>query len=238
MKKLIPNLPENSSIKIIGLGGVGSIVARYLSIFLAAQNKECRLVLIDGDSFESSNATRMIFWSHGNKAEVVAEELRPRFIDSRLSLIAVPEYVKWSNLKVLIKDGDIVFLCVDNHASRKWISEHCEQLENTTMISGGNDGVDEKRNGTYGTVQLMTKGTPSLTTHHPEIAKPKDKHPDDLSCTDLVASTPQILFANLAVASAMLNTFFLHVCDASHYCELAFDIAEGLSRPTMPLKGL
>jgi hypothetical protein len=33
------------------------------------------------------------------------------------------------------------------------------------------------------------------------------------------------------VASAMLNTFWLHLCGASHYGELAFDIAEGLMRP-------
>ena len=30
-----PKLEENTSIKLIGLGGVGGIVARYLTIFLA-----------------------------------------------------------------------------------------------------------------------------------------------------------------------------------------------------------
>ena len=69
----------------------------------------------------------------------------------------------------------------------------------------------------------------------PEIENPADRLPTDLSCTELVASVPQILFANLAVASAMLNTLWLHLCGELHYGELAFDIADGLSRPVVLL---
>lgn len=232
---LKPELAENFSIKIIGLGGVGSIVARYLSIFLAAQAKEYRLVLIDGDSFEPGNATRMIFGSQGNKAEVVRDELLPRFTDSKLSIVAVPEYITKDNLPKLILPGEVVFLCVDNHTTRKLFDVLGDVV---IVISGGNDGIDTKRRGTYGNVQFVSKDTPTLTQYHPEIANPTDKHPEDKSCTELVVSTPQILFTNLAVASAMLNTFFLYACDSLQYCELAFDIAEAKMRPTMPLKGL
>lgn len=244
MNGLKPELPENTSIKIIGLGGVGSIVARYLSIFLAAQQKEYRLVLIDGDSFEPGNATRMIFGSHGNKAEVVRDELLTRFQDTKLSIVAVPEYITLANIAQLIKNQDIVFLCVDNHSTRKLVSDSVYWWDaSLVFISGGNDGVSEKRSGTFGNAQFyqIVKGkdiTPSLVKYHPEIANPADKHPEDKSCTELVVSTPQILFTNLAVASAMLNTFFLHCCGALNYCELAFDIAEGKMRPTMPLNGL
>lgn len=240
--KLIPSLTPGTSVKIIGLGGVGSIVARYLSIFLASLNQDHRLVLIDGDHFESGNATRMIFGSQGNKAEVVMEELLPRFEYSRLSIVAIPQYVTKENLPQLVHKNDIVFLCVDNHATRKLADEYCccQKPEGVVLISGGNDGVTEDRKGTFGNVQLYHEDseTPTLTHYHPEIANPKDKHPNDVSCTEALVSTPQILFANLAVASAMLNTFFLHVCGASHYSELAFDIAAGKMRPTIPLKGL
>jgi hypothetical protein len=54
----------------------------------------------------------------------------------------------------------------------------------------------------------------------------------------LVAAVPQVLFANLAVASALLNTLWLHLCGALHYGELAFDIAEGFMRPVVPLEPL
>ena len=43
-----------TTIKIVGLGGVGSIVARYLAVFLASLEQPLRLVLIDGDTFEPS----------------------------------------------------------------------------------------------------------------------------------------------------------------------------------------
>lgn len=241
---LKPELTPNTSIKIIGLGGVGSIVARYLSIFLASLDQECRLVLIDGDSFEMSNANRMIFGDCGNKAEVIRQELVPRFVHSKLSIHHVPEYFSNSNSFRLLQDGDIVFLCVDNHATRKLVGGHCEiELNDVVLISGGNDGVNDKRSGTYGTAQIYIQRngedlSPPIEQYHPEIATPADKHPEDKSCTDLIATTPQILFTNLAVASAMLNTFLLHCCDKLHYSELAFDIAAGRMRPVMPLKGL
>ena len=48
--------------------------------------------------------------------------------------------------------------------------------------------------------------TAPLDRFHPEIAHPQDRSPHDMSCLELVtAGVPQILFVNLAVASAMCN---------------------------------
>src|SRR6266850_5496351 len=88
---LQPSLPDNATVKIIGLGGVGSIVARYLAIFLASFGRVVRLVFIDGDDFEQTNSTRMIFGSCGNKAAVTQDELAPRFAESSLSIIDIEE---------------------------------------------------------------------------------------------------------------------------------------------------
>ena len=55
---LRPRVEHGATFKIIGLGGVGGIVARYLTTFLASLDAACRLVLIDGDEFEEKNATR------------------------------------------------------------------------------------------------------------------------------------------------------------------------------------
>ena len=55
--------------------------------------------------------------------------------------------------------------------------------------------------------------------------------PQDESCTDALSSVPQLLFANLATASVMLNAFWLCVSDELHYPELCFDIHDGLMRP-------
>ena len=244
-KVLHPRLPKGCHVTVIGLGGVGSIVARYAAVFLASFQENARLTLVDGDKFEPSNASRMLFGRHGNKAQVVRQELLPRFRQSRLSMDWSSEYVTPENIGRLIRPRGIVILCVDNHATRNLVSAHCSKLKNIVLISGGNDGVGKDssgkvRRGTYGNVQLYARKngkdiTPSLTQYHPEIAEPKDKMPHEMNCTELVLSKPQILFANMAVASAMLNTLLLHLSGATHYGELSFDIADGLMRPTIGL---
>ena len=242
---LQPHLPENAAIKLIGLGGVGSIVARYLATFLASLGSNARIVLIDGDSYEFSNANRMIFANCGNKATVLRDELIARLADSLLAFQAIEEYVTPENINRLIRDGDIVLLTVDNHATRKLVNDRCATLDQCCLVSGGNDGVGKDaagrvRRGTYGNVQIYLREsgvdrTPTLTRHHPEIANPADKLPTEQSCTELMASAPQILFANLTVAACMLNTFWLHLCGGLTYAELSFDIAEGLMRPIATL---
>jgi hypothetical protein len=246
-RPLQPILPENASVKLIGLGGVGGIAARYGAMFLASLQCPARLVLIDGDQFEASNATRMYFSAAGNKATVTRADLLDRFADSQLSLLAIPEYITPENIGRLIRKGDLVLCCVDNHATRKLLSDFCAaNLKDVCLISGGNDGVGPDASGkllrgTYGNVQIyLRRGgvelNPALTRYHAEIREPVDHLPSEKSCTELVASVPQILFANLMTASAMLNALWLYLCGGLHYSELEFDIADGLMRPS-PLPG-
>jgi len=243
---LKPKLPKHCVVTVIGLGGVGSIVARYGAVFLASLQQNCFLTLVDGDKFEPSNASRMLFGKHGNKAKVVALELLPRFRNSRLTLQAVKRYITTDNAGEMIRAGDIVILCVDNHATRKLVNDHCAKLKNIVLISGGNDGVGKdstgnNRLGTYGNVQIYIRRqgrdvTPSLSAYHPEIDNPKDKPPNELNCTELVVSKPQILFSNLAVASGILNTLLLYLSGQLPYSELGFDIAQGKAWPAVPIK--
>lgn len=239
---LRPCVEHGATFKIIGLGGVGGIVARYLTTFLASLDAACRLVLIDGDEFEEKNATRMLFSRCGNKAAVVLEELLPFVESADLDLDAVEEYVTEENLPRLIREGDVVILAVDNHATRKLVNDYCaSRLEEVCLISGGNDGVGPDGSGrdlrgTYGNVQVYLRAggedrSPSLVRFHPEIAEPADQLPTEESCTDLVLSVPQILFTNLATASALCNAVWLHLCGELHYGELCFDIRDGLMRP-------
>jgi hypothetical protein len=239
---LEPRIPANLSVKLIGLGGVGGPVARYLAAFLAAQSVASRLVLIDGDSFEPSNASRMIFGDCGNKAAVLRDELLPRVAESPLTLLAIEEYVSAENITRLIHEEEVVILAVDNHATRKLVNDYCAaQLRNVCLISGGNDGVSAApgarvHRGTYGNVQIYLRrdgrdASPSLSRFHPEITQPTDHHPSEKSCTEMVASTPQILFTNLIVATSILGSFWLHLCDRLHYSEVAFDLADAVMSP-------
>jgi len=241
---LEPRLADGQSVKLVGLGGVGSIVARYGAMFLASLAKEqnVRLVLIDGDAFEPKNASRMFFSDYGNKAAVTCDELLDRFADTRLTLVPVEEHVTDENAARLFHNGDVILSAVDNHATRKLLSDFCaRRLDDVVLISGGNDGVGHDstgkfRRGTYGNCQVYVRRggrdlSPSLTQFHDEIAHPADRPPTDKGCTEQLDSVPQLLLANLAAASAILNALLLYLCGALHYSELAFDVADGQMQP-------
>lgn len=239
--ELVCDLPDDSRVKVIGLGGIGCVVLQYLAVFLKSLDRPVRLVLIDGDRFEIANNRRMIFQTVGNKAEVKAAETVAWLGACEVSVVAVPRYITVESVEQLILPGDHVFLCVDNHPTRKLVSEHCARLPSVALFSGGNEGVDPPRErGTYGNVQVYLRQdgrdrTAPLTRFHPEIANPKGKLPTEASCVELAASTPQIVFTNLAVASAMLNAFFAHLCGRLTYQEVKLDVLEARMLPQLPL---
>ena len=214
-------------IKAIGIGGIGCALLPFLCRYLQYSEAHTRLTLIDGDRFERRNASRQAFSRLGNKAEVKSVELAQEY--EVLSFRAVPEYVTEANVGRLISAGEVVFLMVDNHASRNLVSHHAATLADLTLISGGNDYED-------GNVQVYVrqKGldlTPSLARYHPEIANPQDRNPAALSCEELMAAgAPQLLFANLMVASLMLNAFYAIRQGSLNYSEVYLDILQNVSR--------
>jgi molybdopterin/thiamine biosynthesis adenylyltransferase len=215
-------------IKAIGIGGIGCALLPFLCRYLQYSGDKARITLIDGDSFERANASRQAFTRLGNKAEVKARELAQEF--ENLSLRAASEFVTPENVSRLLREGDVIFLMVDNHASRKLVSGHAATLADVTLISGGNDFTD-------GNVQIYLRRegrdlTPSLSRYHPEIAQPQDRNPGEFSCEELMAQgAPQLLFTNLMVASMMLNAFYAFTQGRLDYSEVYLDILENLTRP-------
>lgn len=214
-------------IKIIGVGGVGCALLPHLCRFLTYSGLNSRLYLIDGDDFEWRNLERQSFSRLGNKAEVKAEEMARRF--DTISIRAVAEFVSIENVKELVGEKDVVFLAVDNHSTRKLLSEHCESLDDITLISGGNDLTD-------GNVQVFLRregvqSTNPLTRFHPEIRDPGDENPADMSCEELAREgEPQLLFANLMVATLMLGAYYAILEGKLDYEEAYFDIVSGKVR--------
>jgi molybdopterin/thiamine biosynthesis adenylyltransferase len=193
------------NIVIIGLGGIGSHLVRPLCRYLNELKEEVTITLIDGDRFEPKNQTRQEFSGFGNKAEVLAQELLSKH--PRLGISGKTWYITEENAYVTISDGDIVFSCVDNHATRKVVSGRCSELQDVVLISGGNDYSD-------GNVQVFIRKdgrdlTPPLTYFHPEIENPQDKNPGEMSCEELAKSgSPQLIFTNLLASAWMLTAFW------------------------------
>ena len=240
--QLVCRLPDSARIKLIGLGGIGCIVLQFLAMFLRSLKCAVRLVIIDGDYFEPQNTERMVFNSGGNKAEVKAEETLKMLGSCDLSIVPIDEHVNHKNVERLIQDGDYVILCVDNHVTRRLVSEHCQKLSDVVLISGGNDGIDPpEEQGTYGNVQMAVRqngkdATVPITRYHPEIANAVGEIPGDGGCGQIVESVPQILFTNLGVASAILNALFAYTCGCLKYQEVQLDILEARSMPQFPLQ--
>ncbi|OGZ14781.1 MAG: hypothetical protein A3J08_04375 [Candidatus Lloydbacteria bacterium RIFCSPLOWO2_02_FULL_51_11] len=215
-------------IKIIGAGGIGTHLLPPLCRYLDNLPQRSHIVVLDGDRYETKNAERQEFDRLGNKAEVTSEVLAKRF--PRLEIEPRPIYLTTENAFVFIREGDIVFSCVDNHATRLLLSEHCASLQSVVLISGGNEYAD-------GNVQVYVRWegrdiTPPLTHLHPEIADPKDRNPDEMSCEELArAGSPQLIFTNLLAASLMLNAFWLVTVKTLPYTEAYFDLLTGAVRP-------
>lgn len=190
---------------IVGLGGVGSILSAKMARYLTYSTKKPPVLwLVDGDTYETKNYERQEFDLLGNKAEIKATQLLNEF--PTLSIVPYKNYITTENIKEVITNDSIVFLCVDNHKTRKIVSEYCSTLNEIVVISGGNELTD-------GNVQIyMRKGgvdkTPSLVAYHPEIQSPTDKLPTEMSCEELASSQPQLYFANLGVATIMCWAFY------------------------------
>ncbi|MFA6529206.1 MAG: ThiF family adenylyltransferase, partial [Candidatus Gracilibacteria bacterium] len=205
-----------------------SPLCRHLNA-LATKDK-AQVVVIDGDHYQAENADRQEFLDVGNKAEVSAERMNRDFPD--LSIEPKPHYLTEENIFFMINSGDVVLLGVDNHATRKLVSNHCSTLDEIVLISGGNELTD-------GNVQVYVRSkgkdiTPPLTHLHPEIVDPKDRNPADMSCEELAKSgVPQLIFTNLTVAVLMLSAFwmvskFLTGQGKLVYSEQYFDLATGM----------
>lgn len=206
------SVKKTLKIKVIGTGGIGlcllPTLCRYLN-FNGEKFPNVEVSLIDGDTFEERNRERQSFDQVGPKASVTVEKYREDF--PRLMFWDHPVYVADHNVIQLIREGDIVLLCVDNHKTRKLISDRAEELKNVTVISGGNDWTDGnvlmhiRRNDKNLTPPLASK-------YHPEIVNPTDKHPGEVDqaqgCAELAPASPQLLIANNYIAANMLAALY------------------------------
>lgn len=209
-------------IVIIGLGGVGSILCEKVCRFINYGGfEDPEVLLVDGDQYEPKNFERQEFTKVGNKADVKADELEVKF--RNIGFNTFEEYINEANVDSVIQEGNVVFICVDNHKSRMVINNYCKNLQDVTLISGGNELTD-------GNAQLYVKRggeelTPDLCAYHPEIANPDDKLPDEMSCEELSVSEPQLYFANLGVATLMCWLFYNSYVNNQHdRSEVYFDI--------------
>lgn len=217
---------------IIGLGGIGTHLAEPLCRILTYSKNELapkRVLLIDGDKYENKNRERQRYIVAANKAEASRELLQPLFPE--LEIEAKTNYIDAENIFLFVREGDVVFLAVDNHATRNVLATHAQTLQNVIIFSGGNEEYD-------GNIQVYERKdgkdlTPPLTWLHPEIESPKDKNPAELGCDEIIQSGgTQILATNNMAASLLLAAYTIWLKKGSlPYHEVYFDLSTGNVRP-------
>lgn len=225
-------MKETRKIKVIGAGGIGTYLIEPLARYLHFCDDNCEVTIIDGDKYEEKNKTRQRFKAEENKADHTAALLKEEF--QKVHIRSKGEFVTPDNVISIIRENDIVFMCVDNHATRKLVSDRCQQLKNITLISGGNDYTD-------GNVILYIRKdgkdvTKSPTALSPHIANPTDENPglvnkERQGCEQEVATNKQLLFANMAVASHMLNVYYAVEQNKANFHQVYFDILTQRARP-------
>jgi hypothetical protein len=190
---------------------------------------------MDGDANEERNRDRAIFEGYENKAWVKARDLALA-CSSKVRIMPVPEYATPRNVRRLSGEGDVVFLCADNHASRKLVGNRCRRIEGVVLISGGDDGTENGRAATFGNVKIYLRKdgrdvSRSSTRFHAEVARPTNRRPDERGCEDLVQAAPQLLFTNLAVVAAMVGWFYAWLSGTLDYEEAYLDLSTGRMTP-------
>jgi len=227
-------MKKTKKIKVVGAGGIGSHLLEPLARYLSYTEDHVEITVIDGDQFEERNKERQRCTDFENKAKNTVSAISAHF--PKLHFRTKSEYVTDDNVISLIREGDIIFLCVDNHATRKLVSDRCEELENVVLISGGNDYTD-------GNVIIYSRkdgkdvGRP-LTKIHPAIAQPDDKNPGTLTdqerqgCQEEARIKPQLLFTNLSIASIMLNVYYTYEQGKANFEQVYVDILKQRMRPS------
>ena len=223
---------EFSQIVVVGLGGIGSLLVEPLCRYLSGYEDHLPITLVDGDRYSRENFSRQKMTGDDigiNKAEAQTEKLRNIFPE--LSFTAKPFYIEQKNISEIITDGSMILSCVDNHATRKLLSDALKRLRNGVLISGGNEYTD-------GNVQVFARvngrnKTPPIDQYHDEIKYPVDRNPATMSCEEIaeLGADGQIIFTNLMAASLMLNAFYSTLLGKFDVAEIYFDIKTNKSNP-------
>jgi hypothetical protein len=184
--------PTQLRINIVGCGAISRWLLRPLLSYLSIETQATFEVrVIDGC---------------GNKARRITDDAFTEFQSGVVSVI--PEYLNEGNIADHIIDDDFVFVCVDNCATIKLISDHAVKLRDVTAVNGGCDWCD-------GIVQVHVRRQgknltpPFANKYHPEYINPRDRNPGEHFPSGIspVASEPRCIVATNLTAAVMIAVF-------------------------------
>ena len=121
----------DSSVLIIGMGGLGSPVALYLAACGVGE-----IVIADDDSVELANLQRQIIHSNNNIGDLKVDSaaVTIQSINPEIKISVIAERLNGEKLKHRVQQADVVVDATDNLASRLEINQQCF-LTRTPLVS-------------------------------------------------------------------------------------------------------
>jgi tRNA A37 threonylcarbamoyladenosine dehydratase len=129
---------KNLRVMVIGLGGVGSFAAEFLT-----RAGVGNMTIVDGDTVDLSNTNRQLPALHSTvgkrKTAVMAERMLD--INPELNLTVRDEFINPETVKDLIStDFDYIFDCIDSIQPKQYVIVACKQKGVRVVSSMGAGG--------------------------------------------------------------------------------------------------
>ena len=129
---------RDAEVAIIGLGGLGSVSALYLTLAGVGE-----LTLVDLDTVELNNLHRQVLYSLSDLRypKVEAAERRIKQINPEVKVTAVPENLRSENIDSILAGTDCVVDGLDNMQTRYILNKYCADHQ-IPFIFGGAIGME------------------------------------------------------------------------------------------------
>jgi len=130
---------KSASVLLAGAGAIGNEVAKNLAMLGVG-----RLIIVDRDTVELSNVSRMIFFEPSelgmNKAEVLARNIHDKY--PYVETLAFRGELEKMPLKFYL-DSDVVVCGLDNVISRIYLAQTCRRYS-IPLVDGGITGLSAR----------------------------------------------------------------------------------------------
>jgi hypothetical protein len=215
------------------------------------------VLLVEGGEVSDRNILRQGYLPQDagrNKALVLSERYGAAY---GMAVNSYPHYLdETTDIANLVCDGAVVVGCVDNAATRRLLHEKLSEAENIVYLDSGNGAVPmpapdttidrEERialreSGWDGQVVCGARKEGETILPFPadtfpsliEIEDADDRHPGEIPCNELTASSPQRMTTNLMAANVVLTYLTTLLTEGTVLnCRSLFDARQGYVRST------
>ncbi|MFK8018379.1 MAG: ThiF family adenylyltransferase [Pseudomonadales bacterium] len=151
---------KQSTVVIVGCGGLGVPVALYLAAAGVGY-----ITVVDADVIELSNLQRQVIYTEDCVGKSKAENTKIALtkLNSSISVEAIQQALSPDNAHAILKGANLVLDCTDNFATRYLINDVCLQLEKPWVYASIHQFS--------GQIAMFLPGGPCFRCLFPELPK-------------------------------------------------------------------